>query len=294
MRIAFLGPLGTFSHAAVRASARTPPDAELVPVGTVHAAVTAVQAGDVDRALVPIENALEGAVNATLDALAFDAPAVVVIGEEVLAVSHCLVAREPVALDAIDAVLSHPQANAQCQGFLRRELPQARVLAAPSTAEAIRMVAQDDDPRATSTPRDRPLAAIGTALAAELYGGVVLREGVEDDPGNATRFVWLASTGDLPPAADELPAGTPWKTSVVFSGDGDGQPGWLVRCLSEFAFRGVNLTKIESRPSRHRMGHYLFHVDLDGSVDDRPTADAVEALRAHCAEVRVLGSYPAA
>lgn len=283
MRIGHLGPAGTFSEAAVRASPRTPPGAELVPIPSVHATVVAVETGDVDRALVPVENALEGAVNATLDALAFDAPGVEVVGEELLAVEHCLAARGPVALPAITSVVSHPQANAQCQAFLRRELPQARVLPADSTAEAIRLVAEGEDPGA---------AAIGTRLAAELYGATVLAEGIEDDPGNVTRFVWLARRA---PSAAPAASGTgPWKTSLVFGGDGDGTPGWLVRCLSEFAFRGVNLNKIESRPSRHRLGHYLFHVDLDGSVEDRAVAEAVDALAAHCTEVRVLGSYPAA
>lgn len=286
MRVAYLGPAGTFSEAAVRASARTPPDADLVPTATVHAAVLAVQTGDCDRALVPIENALEGAVNATLDALAFDAPSVVLVGEEMLGIEHCLVAREPLELAAIEAVLSHPQANAQCQGFLRRELPQARVLPAASTAEAIRLVAAGEGPGATS-------AAIGTRLAAELYGAAVLRAGIEDDPTNVTRFVWLAAEG-APATPEDAAIPGPWKTSVVFGGEGDGRPGWLVRCLSEFAFRGVNLNKIESRPSRHRMGHYLFHVDLDGGTADADVRAAIDGLRAHCGEVRVLGSYPAA
>ncbi len=283
MRIAYLGPAGTFSHAAVRASARTPVDAELVPVSTVHATVLAVQSADVDRALVPIENALEGAVNATLDALAFDAPGVLVIGEEVLAVRHCLVADADRPLAEIRTVLSHPQANGQCQDFLRRELPQAEVLPAASTAEAIRLVT-------TGAAPGPPAAAIGTALAAELYGATVLQEGVEDDASNVTRFVWLGREPDPEPVSPDAV----WKTSVVFSGDGDGAPGWLVRCLSEFAFRGVNLTKIESRPARHRLGHYLFHLDMDGSTADGPVADAVGALRVHGAHVRVLGSYPAA
>lgn len=286
MRIAHLGPAGTFTEAAVRASRRTPPDAELVPMGTVHATVVAVQSGECDRALVPIENALEGAVNATLDALAFDAPSVVVVGEEVLGIEHCLVARAPIELGAIATVLSHPQANAQCQAFLRRELPQARVLPAASTAEAIRLVAEGEGTDATT-------AAIGTRLAAELYGATILREGIEDDPTNVTRFVWLASAQAEPTPQDEAVTG-PWKTSVVFGGEGDGHPGWLVRCLSEFAFRGVNLNKIESRPSRHRLGHYLFHVDLDGGTADANVRAAIEGLRGHCGEVRVLGSYPAA
>jgi prephenate dehydratase len=191
------------------------------------------------------------------------------------------VARGDLALDAIAAVVSHPQPLAQCARFLRGELPHAEVRAAASTAEAVRTVAAAGE----------PWAALGPRGAAERYGCSVLREGVDDDPDNATRFVWLARTGAGTIGADDADA---WKTSVVFAGAGDLQPGWLVRCLSEFAFRGVNLTKIESRPRRGRLGHYLFHVDMDGRVDERTVADAVQALHAHCEVVRLLGSYPAA
>jgi prephenate dehydratase len=119
----------------------------------------------------------------------------------------------------------------------------------------------------------------------------VLREEVDDEPGNATRFVWLGAVGSEPVESDGTGA---WKTSVVFAGAGDAQPGWLVRCLSEFAFRGVNLTKIESRPRRGRLGHYLFHVDMEGRAGESSVDDAVQALHAHCEEVRLLGTYPAA
>jgi prephenate dehydratase len=279
MRLGYLGPPGTFSEEAVR-QAVPAPDAELVPFASIHDAVLAVQRGETDRALVPVENSLEGGVSATLDALAWDARDTVIVGETVLAIRNCLIAREPLGLDAITAVLSHPQPLAQCARFLRTELTGATVRAATSTADAVRTVADATE----------PWAALGPRGAAERYGCVVLREEVDDEPGNATRFVWLARDGE-PPAA---PADGPWKTSVVFTGTGDAQPGWLVRCLSEFAFRGVNLTKIESRPMRGRLGHYLFHVDMEGHADTPSVADAVAALRAHCDEVRVLGTYPAA
>jgi prephenate dehydratase len=280
MRLGYLGPPGTFSEEALRAQPLAP-DSELVPFASIHETVMAVQGGSVDRALVPIENALEGGVPATLDALAGDAGEVTIVGEAVLAIRNCLVARDDLALDAIAAVVSHPQPLAQCARFLRSELPRAEVHAAASTAEAVRTVAAADE----------PWAALGPRGAAERYGCRVLREGVDDDPDNATRFVWLARAGSDPIGADDA---TGWKTSVVFAGAGDLQPGWLVRCLSEFAFRGVNLTKIESRPRRGRLGHYVFHVDMDGRADARTVADAVQALRAHCEVVRLLGSYPAA
>jgi prephenate dehydratase len=136
-----------------------------------------------------------------------------------------------------------------------------------------------------------PWAALGTRTAARLYGCRVLADGVDDDPDNATRFVWLARAGGPP---EDGTAGSPWRTSLVFAGAGDSQPGWLVRCLSEFASRGVNLTKIESRPRRGRLGHYRFWADVDGRAADAPVAEAIERLHEHCEEVRVLGSYPAA
>jgi prephenate dehydratase len=280
MRVGYLGPPGTFSEEALRAQPLAA-EAELVAFASIHETVMAVEAGGVDRALVPIENSLEGGIPATLDALAVDAGDVSIVGEAVLVIRNCLLAREDLALGAIAVVVSHPQPLAQCARFLRSELPQAEVRAAASTADAARTVAGSAE----------PWAALGPRGAAERYGCRVLREGVDDDPDNATRFVWLGRTGTAPVGAD---GATAWKTSVVFAGAGDLQPGWLVRCLSEFAFRGVNLTKIESRPRRGRLGHYLFHVDMDGRDDERPVADAVQALHAHCEVVRLLGSYPAA
>jgi len=280
MRLGYLGPPGTFSEEALRAQPLAP-DAELVPFASIHETVMAVEAGDVDRALVPIENSLEGGISATLDAIAVDANDVAIVGEAVMAIRNCLMARDDLALDAIAVVVSHPQPLGQCARFLRNELSQAELRASGSTAEAVRMVAASNE----------PWAALGPRSAAERYGCRVLREGVDDDPDNATRFAWVARSGTEPLDAD---GGASWKTSVVFAGAGDLQPGWLVRCLSEFAFRGVNLTKIESRPWRGRLGHYLFHVDMDGRADERTVADAVDALRAHCEVVRLLGSYPAA
>ncbi len=138
--------------------------------------------------------------------------------------------------------------------------------------------------------QDAPWAALGTRRAAALYGATVLAEAVEDEAGNATRFVWLARRAAAAAPAADLAA----KTSLAFWGSGDDSPGWLVRCLSEFAFRGVNLSKIESRPMRARLGHYRFFVDCDGAATDAPVAEAVAGLRKHCEQVRILGSYAAA
>jgi prephenate dehydratase len=280
MRLGYLGPAGTFSEEAVQA-ADGGSGADLVPFPSIHETVMAVQAGTVDRALVPIENSLEGGVSATLDALAVDTEDVAIVGETVLAIRNCLIAREDLPLDAIEVVISHPQPLGQCARFLRTVLAGAAVRAATSTAEAVRQVAASDE----------PWAALGPRSAAELYGCRVLREDVADEADNATRFVWLARAGTPP----EAPAdGAAWKTSVVFAGAGDRTPGWLVRCLSEFAFRGVNLVRIESRPRRGPLGHYVFHVDMEGRADDPQVAEALAGLGGHCEEVRMLGSYPAA
>jgi prephenate dehydratase len=277
MRLAYLGPEGTFSDEALRAAAG--PDDERLPYPTIPDALDAVRGGEADRALVPIENALEGAVNATLDTLVAQAPDIAIVGETVLPIRNCLIAAGPLEPGEIRVVVSHAQPLGQCAHFLRRELPQAEVRAATSTAEAVRTVVASG----------QPWAALGPRAAAEIHGGLVLRERVDDDDDNATRFVWVARAGSPPMDAG---ASAGWKTSLAFAGAGDASPGWLVRCLSEFAFRGVNLTKIESRPRRSRLGHYVFLVDAEGRIDEAAVADAVAGLHAHCEEVRVLGSYP--
>lgn len=295
MRVAYLGPEGTNSHEALLAAAGESAGAlELLSLPTIHDCVVAVQEGAAERAFVPIENALEGSVNATLDALAVDAQDVAIVGEHVHAIRTCLVARERIELDAIETVHSHPQANAQCARFLRTRLPRAAVLAASSTAEAVRTVAE----------RDSTSAALGSRAAAELYGCTVLCADVDDAEGNETRFVWLAKRGGEPAraAAASTPALPPgpgpsagrWKTAIVFWGAGDEAPGWLARCLAELADRGVNLTRIESRPRKVGLGHYMFFLDLEGAESDGPVADALAALGDHVEHLRVLGSFPGA
>jgi prephenate dehydratase len=276
MRVAYLGPPGTFSQEALLAS----PGAaawEALPQPSVYDTVLAVHEGHADRALVPIENSLEGSVNATLDTLALETEGVAIVGEFVHPVHQCLIARRALDPAQIETVLSHPQANAQCARFLRTELPQASVVAVNSTAEAVRTVAE----------RDGPTAALGTRLSADLYGCRVLRAGVEDVDDNETRFVWLAR------GAAEA-GGGPAKTSVVFWGAGSERPGWLARCLTEFAEREVSLTKIESRPRKVGLGRYMFFLDCEGSTSDAAVAGALEGVRTRVDTLKVLGSYPAA
>src|SRR5947209_7102015 len=292
MRLGYFGPEGTFTQEALLASVGENDASrggaagalELVPLPTIYDAVMAVQAGEVDRALVPIENSLEGSVNATLDALAMETDEVAIVGEVVHPIRHCLIARHALELEEIEAVVSHPQANAQCARFIRTRLPGARVLAGSSTAEAVRIVAEHDG----------PWAALGNRLAAERYGCVVLRAGVEDVAENETRFVWLASAGTPPGGPGrENPIG-PWKTAIVFWGMGADAPGWLVECLSELSGRSVNLTRIESRPRKQGRGRYMFFLDLEGRDEEPHVRAALDGLAERVEVLRILGSYPAA
>jgi len=283
-RVGYLGPQGTFTEEALLASAE--PEA-VAPIAhpTIYETVMALRRGELDWAVVPIENSLEGSVSVTLDLLAGEGSDVRIAGEALLGVRHCLIAGEALELGEIEAVLTHPQVPGQCTRFLREELAHAQVLPASSTAEAVRIV---------SAERGSARAALGTLLAARIYGGTVLREGVQDSDENETRFVWLARAGEPrePPLRARAPGA--WRTSLVFWGAGAERAGWLVRCLQEFAQRDINLTKIESRPLRAGLGTYMFFADLSARASEPSVADAVAALGALCEEVRVLGSYPAA
>jgi prephenate dehydratase len=275
LRVAYLGPPGTVSDEALTAAA---PDLEPVPLATLRDVVLSVQQGRVERALAPVENALEGGVDPVLDTLALEAPDVALIGEVLQPVSYCLAAGRRMELSEITIVRSHPQALGQCKEWLATHIPGAAVVPAASTADAVREVAQDD---AGTT------AAIGPRLAARRYGAVMLAEDLEDDPGNATRFAWIARAD----AAPEPPKSGPAKTILVFWGMGSGASGWLVSCLAVFAFAGINLTRIESRPLRRGMGEYMFFLDLEGSMADPAVSGAMQGLRRHAEVVRVLGSF---
>lgn len=282
-RIGHLGPPGTYGEEALRAAlGEGEAGVELVALDTNRDVVLAVESGAVEAGFVPIENSVEGAVTETLDALVHDAPGVQIVGEVVWPVHHCLIAANNIPLDEIGVVASHPQALAQCAGFIADRLPNAAKLAQVSTAEAVR----------SAVERGSGNAAIGSAIAAEMYGGTVVESAVEDVAGNKTRFVWLAKSPlDSPWAGNPMAAAT--RTSVVFSGFNDTSPGGLVRILAEFADREVNMSKIESRPERTSLGHYLFFVDLDGSIEDPGVAESIEGVRAKVRSLRVLGSFNA-
>jgi prephenate dehydratase len=277
VRIAYLGPRGTYSEDALRAAVGDE-EIEPAPAASVYDAILAVREGDADRALVPFENSIEGAVTTTLDTLAFDADGVTLVGEYDLPIRHCLIAREDIPLDRIEVVVSHPQPSAQCARFIRENLPQTEVRAALSTADAVRTVTESDE----------PWAALGAESAAGLYGAAVLRRGVEDEPDNITRFVWVAPEGTTPSGSG------PWRTSLVFSELGEDHPGALVDALQVFSSRAINLTRIESRPLRRGLGRYQFFLDIEGTAAEDPLASAIEALRSKAESVRVLGSWPIA
>jgi prephenate dehydratase len=275
MKIAYLGPAGTFTEDAL-GEALGDTDFEPLRTDTVFDAILAVTEGRADRALAPYENSIEGSVRGTLDILAFDAPDVSIVGEHDYPVRQHLVTREGVELDRIEAVLSHQQGLAQTARFLREHLPGVELRSVSSTAAAVRMVSESP----------RPWAAVGSRAAARLYGCQILREGIQDEENNVTRFVWLAPEGTEPAAGDK------WKTSLIFDELGDDRPGALVDALAEFSSRGINLSRIESRPQRSELGRYFFFIDLDGKASDGPVEAAIGALREKAESVRILGSYP--
>jgi len=282
-RIGFLGPRGTFTEEALRTALATSPGGdptdggarELLPFPSNRDTIQAVSRGEVDCALVPIENSIEGSVSVTVDVLAHEVDNIQIVREVRQPITHRLITRPGTRHEDIEKVVSHPHANAQCRQWLRTNLPGIEVEAANSTANAVERVAGID----------RPWAAIGTNLAAQEYGCVVLHDNIEDHDDNETRFIFLSRTRER----QDLPE--PYKTSVVCRILKD-QPGALLLILQEFAYRYINLTKIESRPSKQGLGDYIFFIDMEGSIDDVRVSDALRCLACKLLEVKVLGSYP--
>lgn len=268
LKVGFLGPSGTFTEQAM---ARFFSGQEYVgvPFSEIPELFGAVAAGELTAGVVPVENSLEGSINVTLDLLLRD-PVVVIVGEVILPVVHHLLARQP---GPFTRVLSHPHALAQCREFLARELPEAVREATTSTAEAARLVASSDE----------PWAAIGTEEAAQRYGLAVVARAIQDSAENETRFLIIGR--------EPAPRTGRDKTSLAFSLAQD-RPGVLYAALGEFATRGINLTKIESRPARRSIGHYIFFVDCEGHKDDLPVAAALAAIEEMSTFFKILGSYP--
>ena len=269
-RLAFLGPAGTHTE---QACVNYDPDADRLPYTPISEVVAAVENGEADECVVPIENSLQGSVTDTLDVLVHHS-SLSIRRELVLPIRHFLVADRGAVVGSIDFVYSHPQALAQCREFLEARLPNAEVMASLSTAAAVEDMLR----------RGAGAAAIATRRAAELYGCVVIAEGIEDDESNMTRFVVLAPTDHPQTGAD--------KTSACFSFDEDA-PGILHGVLAEFADRGINLAKIESRPTRQSLGRYIFLVDFEGHRQDDTIREMLSLIEEQVSMLKIFGSYPA-
>jgi prephenate dehydratase len=275
VRVGFFGPVGTFTEQALY----TQPDlvqGEVVALPSIPEVLAAVEVGEVDLGFAPIENAIEGSVNVTIDTLAFDSE-LLIEREVVIPVSLCLMVVPGVRLDDIATVISFPHAIAQCRGFVRKNLPDG-VESRPSNSTA-------DAARELAASGDRHSAAIGPARAAQVYGLEVLASDIEDHPHNSTRFVAVGREG-IPRATGHD------KTSIVVFQRADA-PGSLLAILQEFAARAINLVKLESRPTKRGLGDYCFLIDLEGHLSDELVADCLRDLRSKH-DVKFLGSYPAA
>lgn len=266
LKVAYLGPESTFTHEAARRSFGT--SVELEPQTTVAEVFARVERGEAEHGVVPVENSMEGAVTHTLDEL-MNSP-LRICGEVYLPISQNLLSTET-SLERISAVLSHPMALAQAGTWLRRELPNAVQEEVESTAEAARRAAEEPG-----------IAAVGSVLASEAHGLNVLARNIQDARANATRFIVLGRTWAERTGKD--------KTSVVFSVKD--RPGVLKDALSAFADAGINLTRIESRPSRKRAWTYVFFADFQGHPEEDRVKQALEALEEHCPYVSLIGAYP--
>ena len=274
-KIAFLGPEGTFTEEALLAHM---PDGDFhpFPYPSIPDVLHAVQSGEAPLGIVAIENALEGSVPVTLDSLVWGFEDLTIVREVTHPVHQMLITRQEIPLERITKLISIPHAYGQCRDFIRRHLGNVEHEATDSTAEAVRRVSRVN----------RPWAAVGTRLAAEMYECHIAAEDIADAEDNATRFVFVARD----PAPQDL--GGRYKTSLVCGIDQD-EPGSLLLILSEFAYRHVNLTKVESRPTKRALGHYVFIIDMEGGIESQPVAQAVKCLACKLPWLKVLGSYPA-
>ncbi|MDE3724466.1 prephenate dehydratase [Nocardiopsis sp. N85] len=274
-RYAYLGPEGTFTEAALRALRPDVPDTARIPCEGVAAVFDAVRSGEVAGGVVPLENSVEGGVTSTIAELINGEP-LVISGETAVPVEFALFARPGTTLADVKTVATHPHALAQCRGWLGRHLPDAETNTVSSTAAAARSVAEP------GTPYD---AAICAVIAGERYGLHALATGVGDRADAATRFIYLSR-----PGRPSEPTGTDLTSVVAFIADD--HPGALIEVLTQFAVRGVNLTRLESRPTGDGLGSYCFCIDAEGHVADARVGEALMGLRRVCRDVRFLGSYP--
>jgi prephenate dehydratase len=268
VRLAYLGPPGTFGE---QAALKYGPDNNRVPFPSHAAVIAAVAAGTADAGIIPVENSVEGAVNETLDLLIHEVE-LMICDELVLPVEQCLLLRPDESPDVVGVIFSHPQALGQCRRYIDQRFPGARLEASLSTAAAVESLMQTSG-----------AAAIATQRAAEIYGATVYARAIQDRATNATRFV-IVSHKDAQPTGHD-------KTSLAVGMDHD-RPGTLVAVLGEFAREGINLTRIESRPSKDALGVYIFLIDLEGHRRNPKIAAVLERVRAQSNYFKVFGSYP--
>ena len=272
LTIAYLGPRGTFTEEALRAMSVSE-GAALHPLATAEAVLDAVRSGEAARGLVAIENSIEGGVSATLDNLASGDP-LVIVDEVVIRVRFALLARPGTELAGVRRIATHAVAAAQCRAWVQTMLPDAEIVPVSSNAAGARAVAEGTYD-----------AALAPSIAAGVYGLEVLADDVADNDEAWTRFVLISRPG-------VVPARTGADKSTLFLYMREDHPGALLEILTEFSVRGVNLTRIESRPTRKALGDYYFSVDCEGHVADARVGEALAGLHRICAQVRFLGSYP--
>ena len=273
---AFLGPKGTYSDEAARrfANMMGASDAEFVECPSFNTVHEEVDRGRCDYGVMPIENSLEGVVTATLDTLAFKG-GVTILGTTVLDIHHCLMLHPEANVEDITAIASHSQALAQCRRWLDAHFPALPRITVASTAEGARRAMEE-----------KTVAGISSKFAAELFSCKIAEEGIEDHYGNQTRFVLIGRQGHVP-----VLSGEKMKTTLALSLNAD-KPGSLLMILSELNYANVNITMIQSRPTKQGLGDYLFFMDIEGTPEDPAIKTALDCLRLKLREVKVLGSYP--
>ncbi|MFC2145570.1 prephenate dehydratase [Actinomycetota bacterium] len=275
VKIAYLGPQGTFTEEALDkyiSGIGSEDKIEKIPYATMQEVIKSVDRGEASEGIVPIENSLEGSVNITLDFLTFESEAKI-IREITIPIRHSLIGKEKMVISKIKRIISHPHATAQCKNFISTYLKGIEIIAANSTAEAIKMLQETDN----------SIAAIGTEIAAKLYGLHIIEKDIEDNKDNKTRFIFLGNSIQKKTGKD--------KTSIVCFLEKD-RPGSLFTILKEFANRDINLTRIESRPAKKDLGDYVFLIDIDGHLHDKEIFETLEVLRKTVYLVKILGSYP--
>lgn len=271
MRICYLGPKGTFSEEALIRYVKCFETCDIIELNSIPEVIGCLSRNMCDEAVIPIENSIEGSVNVAVDMLINDANGIMIKGEIIIPISHCLITNGEIGFKDVHCILSHPQAIAQCREYISKNFPNAEVKSAESTSQAVL------DIRTHSN-----MVAIGPERAANIYGLTVLAKDIQDVKDNYTRFLIL-SHQDCSSTGDD-------KTSLVFSVANS--PGSLYKVLEVLAVENINMTKIESRPSRKKLGEYVFWVDIEGHRDDKHIDYALKKLNGKTDFLKILGSYP--